>query len=186
MLPRTLPPYARLLFNQGGLKATRPTGKTDPNPEVPPAPGAVLALHWGRSLALVGVILDLPGRLPRTETTEVVVMAIAPRLVRSPSQPLLTKAERRNNSRWIPLPLINYYVINRIFLLSGLWILLAVFDGRSPYEFLLVLWLSDTCHVSRSQNLPVLSVKTASILYAYVTQIKFDFCMGLLIQSSSI
>ena len=186
MLPRPLPPYARLLFNQGGLKATRPTGKTDPNPGVPPAPGAVLALHRGRSLALVGVILDLPGRLPRTETTEVVVVAIAPRLVRSRSQPHLTKAERRNNLRWIPLPLINYYVINRIFLYQDYGFCWQFLVDVHLMNFCWCFDFSDTCHVSRSQNLPVISVKTASFLYAYVTQIKFDFCMGLLIRLSLI
>ena len=49
---------------QGELKVTRPVGRIDPNPGVPPESTTEIALHRGKSLTLVlvGVVLDLPGR----------------------------------------------------------------------------------------------------------------------------
>ena len=80
---------------QGELKVARPIGRIDPNPEVSPEPTTEIALHRGESLTLVGVVLDLPGRPLRMETTRAEVMAIG----KSPSQSFyLTETERRNES----------------------------------------------------------------------------------------
>ena len=62
---------------EGGLKVTRPVGRIDPNPGVPPEPTTKIALHRGKSLTLVGVVLDLPKRPLRMETTRAEVVAIA-------------------------------------------------------------------------------------------------------------
>ena len=51
---------------QGELKVTRPVGRIDPNHGVLPKPTTEIALHRGKSLTLVGVVLDLSGRPSRT------------------------------------------------------------------------------------------------------------------------
>lgn len=111
---------------QGELKVTRPVGRIDPNPGVPPESTTKIPLHRGKSLTLVlvGVVLDLPGRPLRTKTASAEVVAIAPSIGKSPSQFHLTETERRNessifSSRSLTLPLINHYLINEIVLFSG-------------------------------------------------------------------
>ena len=109
------------------LKVTSPVGRIDPNPGVPPEPTTEIALHRGKSLTLVlvGVVLDLPRRPLRTETTRAeVVVVIAPSIGKSPSQFHLRETERRNessnfSSRSPTFPLINHYLINEIVLFSG-------------------------------------------------------------------
>ena len=81
------------------LKVTRPVGRIDPNPGVPPEPTTEIALHRGKSLTLVlvGVVLDLPGRHLRTETARAEVVAIAPSISKSPSRFHLTETEEEMN-----------------------------------------------------------------------------------------
>ena len=75
--PRRVLLYGRQLSLQGGLKVTRSVGRIDPNPGVPPKPTTEIALHCGKSLTLVGVVLDLPKRPLRMETTRAEVVASA-------------------------------------------------------------------------------------------------------------
>ena len=60
-----------------GLKVTRPVGRIDPNLGVSPEPTTEIAHLRRKSLTLVGVVLDLPKRPLRMETTRAEVVAIA-------------------------------------------------------------------------------------------------------------